>query len=902
MGYTIGRGKSLQTKHYILSAGDLLITNIDSNDVRRRYRCQVANRLTGERTDSTIWARIVLIDRGHDSIPGLKNNLSPPMNALVVNEGQSVALYCSFDGQPRPTLEWYYASVSASADTSSTATMKRLSTSDTGSYRVTPNMLLIANAQHRDSGRFICVANTTRAEQRYETQVIVRTSLSAHLSASSSTPSLGEDIILNCNLTVIEPSQSPTASTIPTSSSAYSIIAGVKWFRNMRPIVMDHRIRQISETVINIRSFRYSDAGVIQCFIHLKAGPDYEEWLQSATVLTMEGVEKAPVFTTVFSEQIKMGNSDLGLKCAAVGLPPPQIEWKLDEMDVSGIHRARVHSYAKADRVGTVSQLNISSLRMEETGVFQCIASNSRGTVAHRARINIMGSLYIKPIGNVSALVGHSVTINCSYSGYPIEEVFFLKGNRRLPLDERHSQPSIGRLTISHVDRTDEDVYKCVVLSLSGQRMEQTFHLRVSAAPAISPFMFSDNLEEGMRSSAVCSVISGGECVLLTFNNQEPPITIRWLKDGKPLSQIDADLQIVSINEFISSLIISNISRYHKGNYTCVASSDVSSTNFTAIMAVRAAPQWIVKPADRHAVVGQPALFDCQSTGFPQPVTRWKFIRVSAQMSGTGGGGGGGPVATGSDAVSILSSPQIHVLENGSLSIRAVEVGYQGVYVCDASNGVGRPLEVSAKLFVHSVPQISVAPKQVTVRRASQVQFQCIGAGTAPLTIQWLKNGVPLNSVDRYVVREEFTKTGGTEKSSQIAINNSVRDDTAVFTCLAVNQYGSDNQDVNVAVQEPPDPPTGLRGLEVGARSLSLAWTLNYFGNSVVVKHSIQYKRKSEQWFEALLIHSTSNTVTIVNLSPVTAYDIRVRVENEIGFSDYSEPIAITTTMEGMPI
>src|SRR6185437_2177696 len=144
---------------------------------------------------------------------------------------------------------------------------------------------------------------------------------------------------------------------------------------------------------------------------------------------------------------------------------------------------------------------------------------------------------------------------------------------------------------------------------------------------------------------------------------------------GKPLSQIDADLQIVSINEFISSLIISNISRYHKGNYTCVASSDVSSTNFTAIMTVRAAPQWIVKPADRHAVVGQPALFDCQSTGFPQPVTRWKFIRVSAQMSGTVGGG---PVATGSDAVSILSSPQIHVLENGSLSIRAVEVGYQG--------------------------------------------------------------------------------------------------------------------------------------------------------------------------------------------------------------------------------
>ncbi|CAG2112338.1 unnamed protein product, partial [Medioppia subpectinata] len=55
---------------------------------------------------------------------------------------------------------------------------------------------------------------------------------------------------------------------------------------------------------------------------------------------------------------------------------------------------------------------------------------------------------------------------------------------------------------------------------------------------------------------------------------------------------------------------------------------------------------------------------------------------------------------------------------------------------------------------------------------------------------------------------------------------------------------------------------------------------------------------RDNQWFEALLIHSTSNTITIVNLSPITAYDIRVKLENEIGFSDYSNAITITTTME----
>ena len=58
--------------------------------------------------------------------------------------------------------------------------------------------------------------------------------------------------------------------------------------------------------------------------------------------------------------------------------------------------------------------------------------------------------------------------------------MFVGAGNRRLPLDERYSKPSLGKITINQVEKSDEDVYKCVVLSLSGERMEQTFHLRAS--------------------------------------------------------------------------------------------------------------------------------------------------------------------------------------------------------------------------------------------------------------------------------------------------------------------------------------------------------------------------------------------------------------------------------------
>ena len=76
----------------------------------------------------------------------------------------------------------------------------------------------------------------------------------------------------------------------------------------------------------------------------------------------------------------------------------------------------------------------LSLIFLKETGVYECIASNTMGSVSHRARINIMGSLYIKPIGNITAIVGHSVTINCSFAGYPIDEVYFLKGKKAFQL------------------------------------------------------------------------------------------------------------------------------------------------------------------------------------------------------------------------------------------------------------------------------------------------------------------------------------------------------------------------------------------------------------------------------------------------------------------------------------
>lgn len=116
-----------------------------------------------------------------------------------------------------------------------------------------------------------------------------------------------------------------------------------------------------------------------------------------------------------------------------------------------------------------------------------------------------MGSPFIKPLSNQTAVLGKPYTINCTYGGYPLEEVYFVKGRidnnndgggkssstgslssssngglKRMPFDERHLVPMLGSITITVVEKSDQDYYRCVVVTSNGQKAEQEFYFHVA--------------------------------------------------------------------------------------------------------------------------------------------------------------------------------------------------------------------------------------------------------------------------------------------------------------------------------------------------------------------------------------------------------------------------------------
>lgn len=113
-------------------------------------------------------------------------------------------------------------------------------------------------------------------------------------------------------------------------------------------------------------------------------------------------------------------------------------------------------------------------------------------------------------------------------------------------------------LTLSHLFMPvpHEDMNKC-------------FFLLIPVPPKLSPFTSDVTQHVGERASLTCSVTKG-----------DLPLTITWLKDGRPLDPSQR-VSITQVDQFNSILLIESLSPDHNGNYSCVArnlAAEVSRT------------------------------------------------------------------------------------------------------------------------------------------------------------------------------------------------------------------------------------------------------------------------------------------------------------------------------------
>nr|XP_034174389.1 Down syndrome cell adhesion molecule-like protein Dscam2 isoform X9 [Osmia lignaria] len=829
-------------KYLVLPSGELHIRDVGPEDGYKTYQCRTKHRLTGETRLSATKGRLVItepVGSVRPKFPSVSN-----INGLTVVTNGTLPLLCPAQGFPVPSHRWYKFIEGSS---------RRQPVQLNDRVRQVSGTLIIREARVEDSGKYLCIVNNSVGGESVETVLTVTAPLAAEIEPSTQTIDFGRPATFTCNV---------RGNPIKT----------ISWLKDGKPLGLE-------EPVLRIESVKKEDKGMYQCFVR-----NDQESAQATAELKLGGRFEPPQIRQAFAEETLQPGPSMFLKCVASGNPTPEITWELDGKRLSNTERLQVGQYVTVNG-DVVSHLNISSIHTNDGGLYKCIAASKVGSAEHSARLNVYGLPFIRHMDKKAIVAGETLRVTCPVAGYPIESIVWERDTRVLPINRKQKVFPNGTLIIENVERmSDQATYTCVARNAQGYSARGTLEVQVMVAPQLAPFTFGEEAANaGEMATVQCAVIKG-----------DLPLKIVWSLNGRHIDvgRVSGDhgydipdIVVSRSSKRISTLTIDSVAARHAGEYSCTATNAAGSARHTSVLSVNVPPRWILEPTDKAFAQGSDARVECKADGFPKPQVTWK--RAAGDTPG--------------DYTDLkLSNPDISV-EDGTLSINNIQKTNEGYYLCEAVNGIGSGLSAVILISVQAPPHFEIKLKNQTARRGEPAVLQCEAQGEKPIGILWNMNNKRLDpkSDSRYTIREEILANG---VLSDLSIKRTERSDSALFTCVATNAFGSDDTSINMIVQEVPEVPYGLKVLDKSGRSVQLSWAAPYDGNSPIKRYIIEYKISKGSWEtdidRVLVPGSQQNVAGVFNLRPATTYHLRIVAENEIGASDPSDTVTIITAEE----
>ncbi|CAL8129113.1 unnamed protein product [Orchesella dallaii] len=645
------------------------------------------------------------------------------------------------------------------------------------------------------------------------------------------------------------------------------------------------------------------DQGVYQCFADFVNSDGISHYFQASTNVVFES--SAPELVNTFISQSIQPGPLVSLKCSAIGNPIPRITWSIDGLLISPqeqiyqYSRISVASYQQRNGE-TVSHLNISTVQVEDSGVYKCEASNLVGNSSHSARLNIYGRIFVKEMSTLILVAGQNALIPCHYGGYPVDKVKWLKGSTEFETNEesnglenerselRFKVLANGTLQIENANRdADSGLYTCKISNRKGEIASGSVNVNVIRPPIISNFRFDDDLREGQRTSASCNVISG-----------DLPIDIVWFKDSLPIP----DWLNVTENrvKFLSVLLFEELYHEHSGEYTCWVSNVAATVTQSAKLTVKVPPKWAKIPDDTRVIVESDHLLFCSASGVPTPTIRWFREFGNSRRKDI-----------------IKTNDKFQLLQDGSLKIFRVEEADASTYICEARNGVGNGISKSIRLDVIIPAKISAVTTSLVVAEGLGTTLKCEIRGDSPIQVSWKKDSILIESEQspsrsaasskssRFVQHQRIVEGNSSVLSAELRIDPTEKTDSGLYLCLTSNQYGRDEARINLDVKARPSPPENFMVKEIGSRFISLSWSLKSSESlKIPVTHFVlQWKKTSTVSWESLQVYNKSvesyfTSVVIDSLNPITNYDVRLFASSAFGTSLPTQVLIILTLAE----
>lgn len=230
-----------------------------------------------------------------------------------------------------------------------------------------------------------------------------------------------------------------------------------------------------------------------------------------------------------------------------------------------------------------------------------------------------------------------------------------------------------------------------------------------------------------------------------------------------------------------------------------------------------------------------------------------------------------------------------------TLNIYKVQLSDMGSYRCAVDSEGNQTLSEKGRIQLEGLPYFSVGPEHMSVVAGVPLSLRCVAHGPPePVRILWLRNGVPMNSLEHPMALSPST------------LNLTGLNTTSIFSCEAYNEKGvttSGSGTITVL----PSPPQNVRAVEINRTTFRLSWQPGFGGVYPIIRCSVQVKQPGGSFPAGSdkIIHKQNVDIPpsdhlIRGLEPHTLYAVRVACDSSQGPSDWS-PWVELRTQEGVP-
>uniref|UniRef100_A0A6P4FIV9 Muscle M-line assembly protein unc-89-like isoform X2 n=1 Tax=Drosophila rhopaloa TaxID=1041015 RepID=A0A6P4FIV9_DRORH len=648
----------------------------------------------------------------------------------------------------------------------------------------------------------------------------------------------------------------------------------------------------------------------------------------------------APKFLAIPYNRVVEEGDSVRFQCAISGHPTPWATWDKDGFVVIPTPRVAVKE------IDDLRIIEIDEVSFEDAGLYRVTLENDFGRIEATARLDVIRSsryskspsvrsvrasssrrnahLYRRLMGPSTA-IGGRMALASGYRGSSVPSVRFYHNNVQLEASERvhillREEDSMALLIVDNVTREDEGLYTCILSGDHDPLISSTtvaFHelgaeIQRRGAVVTEPLPEITKALEGEVIDLSCAI----DC--------DEPYNYIWLRNGEILPDGD-EFNYIDHGNGQLCLRINDAFDIDSGTYSCqVFTSDMNVISTS-------------KSSSTSTSNSNSSGFDCSSSGelcvlerdlgrqdeecvqllkTPLPVVCGSgeealfYARVFPCEAEAEWYLNGQLLAQADDSLNmtlesypengirLLRMRDVTASRSGEICLtvkhpqaesRRIPASrtYTSLLVLPAIRGNSSCSSLAARSCILTRPEDCTALIGGHVRLS--VRYEPF-PGT---TVVWYKACHPIVESSNVTIRT-------TGQQSTLYITDISADDSGKYTVEVMNDYGVEASAASVAVEGPPEPPSGQPSVSLGPDRVAVAWCgPPYDGGCMITGFIIEMQTiggDSETWTQVTRVVDTL-AYTVKNLRPQLQYRFRVRAENIHGRSapgQASELVQIT--------